>query len=113
MSRDGLGLRPMAELMAKLTEKLVVIQDKRLEVVAIAWPSNSFPVDEQSLFAALSDQDNLPAVLRNRKGGSQIITQPLATVDFPQPRYCATGHTYYLRRPRSRLSLNHWPSRRT
>ncbi|MCO5197709.1 MAG: helix-turn-helix domain-containing protein [Anaerolineae bacterium] len=83
MSRDGLGLRPMAELMAKLTEKLVVIQDKRLEVVAIAWPSNSFPVDEQSLFAALSDQDNLPAVLRNRKAAAKSSRSHWQQLIFP------------------------------
>lgn len=83
MSRDGLGLQPMAELMAKLTEKLVVIQDKRLEVVSIAWPSNTFPVDQESLFAALSDQDNLPTVLRNRKAAAKSSRSHWQQLIFP------------------------------
>jgi purine catabolism regulator len=83
MSRDEQGLQPMSELMATLTEKLVVIQDKRLEIVAIAWPSSSFPVDKQSLLAALADQDNLPAVLRNRKAAAKSSRSHWQQMIFP------------------------------
>jgi purine catabolism regulator len=83
MSRDGQGLQPMTETMATLTGKLVVIQDKRLEIQAIAWPTNSFPVDEASLFAALSDQDNLPTVLRNRKAAAKSSRSHWQQLIFP------------------------------
>ena len=41
MSREGQGLDAMTELIAKLTGKIVVVQDKRMEIQAIALPQNN------------------------------------------------------------------------
>ncbi len=70
MSREGQGLDAMTEVMAKLTGKLVLVQDKRLEVQAISWPRN-LGVDRQLLLEALAQRDELPAVLRNRKAAAR------------------------------------------
>lgn len=70
MSREGLGLHAMTEVMAKLTGKLVLVQDKRLEVQAISWPRN-LEVDRQLLLEALAQREELPAVLRNRKAAAK------------------------------------------
>ncbi len=70
MSREGQGLDAMTEVMAKLTGKLVLVQDKRLEVQAISWPRN-LELDRQQLLEALAQRDELPAVLRNRKAAAR------------------------------------------
>ena len=66
MSREDHGLEAMTELMAKLTGKIVVIQDKRLEIQAMSV-AGSTPIDLDDLQAALMQREQLPAVLRNRK----------------------------------------------
>jgi purine catabolism regulator len=71
MSREGDSLQNMANLMGKLTGKIVVIQDKRLEIQAIAYPAGAITLDEEALQNALIDKDNLPAVLRNRKAAAK------------------------------------------
>lgn len=83
MSREGQGLEAMTEVMAKLTGKLVLVQDKRLEVQAISWPRN-LEVDRQMILEALAQRDELPAVLRNRKAAArarQSYWQQLLPVD--------------------------------
>ena len=70
MSREGMGLEAMTEVMSKLTGNIVAVQDKRLEVQAISWPSNS-TVDHDELIAALQQRDALPPVLRNRKAAAK------------------------------------------
>jgi purine catabolism regulator len=60
----------MTEVMTKLTGKLVLVQDKRLEVQAISWPRN-LEIDRQLLLEALAQRDELPAVLRNRKAAAK------------------------------------------
>lgn len=69
MSREGLGLQAMSDVMSKLTGNIVIIQDKRLELRAESWPSNS-SVDRDELQRALRQRDQLPAVLRNRKAAA-------------------------------------------
>ncbi len=71
MSREGDSLQNMANLMGKLTGKIVVIQDKRLEIQALAYPAGAITLDEEALRNALMDKDNLPAVLRNRKAAAK------------------------------------------
>ena len=71
LSREGAGLSQMAKLMGKVTGKIVVIQDKRLEIQAIERSVNSIPIDDGVLLTALADQENLPAVLRNRKAAAK------------------------------------------
>lgn len=71
MSREEQGLPAMADRIARLTGNTVVIQDKRLEILAFSRPADSATMDEVSLRAALMDKDNLPAVLRNRKAAAK------------------------------------------
>lgn len=83
MSREGLGLAPMTEVMSKLTGNIVAVQDKRLEIQAISWPGNT-AVDRDALVRALQQRDALPPVLRNRKAAArarQSYWQQLLTLD--------------------------------
>ncbi len=66
MSREGQGLTAMAEVMSQLTGKIIVVQDKRLEIQAISRPARS-RIDEAPLLRWLSQRENLPPLLRNRK----------------------------------------------
>jgi purine catabolism regulator len=70
MSREGQGLDAMVEFIAGVTGKIAVIQDKRLEIVALSRPAQS-RIDEAALRDVLMDRDNLPALLRNRKAAAQ------------------------------------------
>lgn len=70
MSREGQGLPAMTEVMSKLTGNIVVVQDKRLEIQAISWPSNT-SVNREALVEALQQRDALPPVLRNRKAAAK------------------------------------------
>ncbi len=70
MSREGMGLAAMTEVMSKLTGNIVAVQDKRLEIQAISWPSNS-AVEREALITALQQRDALPPVLRNRKAAAR------------------------------------------
>jgi len=70
MSREEQGLQAMTDVMSKLTGKIVVIQDKRLEVRAISSPRTT-DVDESELIEVLMQRDELPAVLRNRKAAAK------------------------------------------
>lgn len=70
MSREGQGLAAMTEVMSKLTGNIVAVQDKRLEIQAISWPSNT-TVDRTALVDALQQREGLPPVLRNRKAAAR------------------------------------------
>jgi purine catabolism regulator len=69
MSREGLGLQAMTDVMTNLTGNIVIIQDKRLEIRAESWPSSS-AVDRDELRWSLKQREQLPAVLRNRKAAA-------------------------------------------
>jgi purine catabolism regulator len=69
MSREGLGLQAMTDVMSNLTGNIVIVQDKRLEVRAESWPSNS-AVNREELLHSLRQREELPAVLRNRKAAA-------------------------------------------
>jgi PucR family transcriptional regulator, purine catabolism regulatory protein len=75
ISREGQGLAAMIDIMARLTGKIVAVQDKRLEIHAISYPPNSLAgeaaVDEVTIRDLLCQRDNLPAVLRNRKAAAK------------------------------------------
>lgn len=71
MSREGQGLAAMAEVMSQLTGKIIVVQDKRLEIQAISRPASS-PIEEAPLLRWLSQRDNLPPLLRNRKAVAKV-----------------------------------------
>lgn len=70
MSREEQGLDAMTDLIAKLTGKIIVIQDKRLEVRASSAP-RSTDIDLPTLFEVLSQREQLPSVLRNRKAAAK------------------------------------------
>lgn len=70
MSREGQGLEAMTEVMSKLTGNIIVVQDKRMEIQAISWPSNT-TVDRDALVHALQQREDLPAVLLNRKAAAR------------------------------------------
>ncbi|MCA9980727.1 MAG: hypothetical protein KDD89_07840, partial [Anaerolineales bacterium] len=70
MSREDQGLNAMTDLMSKMTGKIVVVQDKRLEIQAISIPLNN-DVDINQLTEALQQRDQLPIVLQNRKAAAK------------------------------------------
>lgn len=83
MSREGKGLEAMTEVISKLTGNIVVVQDKRLEIQAISWPSNA-TIDHDAVIKALEHRDALPPVLRNRKAAAkarQSYWQQLLTIE--------------------------------
>ncbi len=66
MSREGLGLEAMTEVIAKLTGKIVVVQDKRLDIQAMSTPHDTF-IDLDVLGDILTYREGLPDLLLNRK----------------------------------------------
>lgn len=70
MSREGQGLQAMTDVMSNLTGKIVIIQDKRLEIKADSWPSDTM-VDQAVLRRALKQRDQLPPILLNRKAAAR------------------------------------------
>ncbi len=70
MSREGQGLQAMTDVMTNLTGKIVIVQDKRLEVRAESWPSDT-SVDRELLRRAIKQREQLPAILRNRKAAAR------------------------------------------
>ncbi len=70
MSREDQGLNAMTDLMSKMTGKIVVVQDKRLEIQAISIPPGN-DVDVNLLTQALQEREQLPTILRNRKAAAK------------------------------------------
>ncbi|UCC52023.1 MAG: helix-turn-helix domain-containing protein [Anaerolineaceae bacterium] len=70
MSREGQGLQAMTDVMSNLTGKIIFVQDKRLEVKAESWPSDT-TADQDLLRRVLRKREQLPAILRNRKAAAR------------------------------------------
>ncbi|MBE2223334.1 MAG: helix-turn-helix domain-containing protein, partial [Anaerolineae bacterium] len=70
MSREEQGLQAMTDVICKLTGKIIVIQDKRLEIKAISAPQDT-DIDISELEEMLTHREELPAVLRNRKAAAK------------------------------------------
>ncbi|MFQ5437022.1 MAG: hypothetical protein ACE5FD_19360, partial [Anaerolineae bacterium] len=70
MSREGRGLNEMTAVMSNLTGKIIVVQDKRLEIKAVSSP-NASDVDMDLLTAVLQKREHLPEKLRNRKAAAR------------------------------------------
>jgi PucR family transcriptional regulator, purine catabolism regulatory protein len=70
MSREGQGLQAMTDVMANLTGKIVIVQDKRLEIRAESWPSDTL-IDQDQLHRAIKQRDQLPPILLNRKAAAR------------------------------------------
>lgn len=70
ISREGKGLQAMADVIMKLTGKVVVIQDKRLEFQAVSEPHTTpLPMAEAKVW--LQERESLPKVLQNRKAAAK------------------------------------------
>lgn len=70
MSREGKGLQAMTDVMSNLTGKIVIIQDKRLEIKAESWPSDT-SIETSQLHHAIKQRDQLPPILLNRKAAAR------------------------------------------
>jgi purine catabolism regulator len=79
LSAENAGLEAMAALIGSSTGKMVLIQDKRLSLIAM-WFAEPAP-ERAAVEAWVSDPANLPEDLRDRKRAAQshdISEQPLA-----------------------------------
>lgn len=70
MSREGQGLTAMTDVICKLTGKIVVVQDKRLDIQAMSVPREA-KLDTQVLTDLLTRREGLPDVLLNRKAAAR------------------------------------------
>lgn len=70
MSREGQGLRAMTDVMAKQTGKIVVVQDKRLDIQAISGLANH-NIDSKLFQKSITNREELPLILRNRKAAAK------------------------------------------
>lgn len=70
MSREDMGLEAMTDLMSKVTGKMVVVQDKRLDVQAMSVPQG-IQYDMGRLTSMLQQRDELPMTMRNRKAAAK------------------------------------------
>lgn len=70
MSREGQSLSAMTDVMANLTGKIVIVQDKRLEIQALSAPRDT-DADLSQLADILTKRDELPSLLRNRKAAAK------------------------------------------
>lgn len=70
MSREEQGLNAMTDIMSKMTGKIVVVQDKRLDIQAMSVPPNS-DIDLKQLTKVLKKREQLPMILRNRKAAAK------------------------------------------
>ena len=78
MSAESAGLDAMAALIGRTTGKTVLIQDKRLSIIA-AWIADS-KLPRETIQAWVTEPANLPEGLRDRKLAAQshaMVEQPL------------------------------------
>lgn len=89
MSREGQSLAAMTTVMSKLSGKIVAVQDKRLDIIALTIPPDS-TVGQDTIRAFLRQPDRLPKLLQNRKAAAntpQSYWQQLLPVgDRPMAR---------------------------
>lgn len=83
MSREGQGLQAMTDVMAKQTGKIVVVQDKRLDIQAVSG-LNTHNIDNKAFLKSITNREELPEILRNRKAAAkarQSYWQQLLPID--------------------------------
>ncbi|GAB4544895.1 MAG: PucR family transcriptional regulator [Anaerolineae bacterium] len=76
LSTENRGMRALIAALADLTGRTVVVQDKRMDILAVAGDlaeSTNFPAIE----AALGSQELLPATFRDRVEVAQISPEPV------------------------------------
>ncbi len=81
LSTENRGMAALIGAIADATGSTVVVQDKRLDIVAVSGPlkeGETWPAIE----AALGSEDPLPALFRNRVEVAQVAPDP-ATIDMP------------------------------
>ena len=69
MSREGQSFGAMTNVMSKLSGKIVAVQDKRLDIIALTIPPDS-AVGQDTIRAFLRQPDRLPKLLQNRKAAA-------------------------------------------
>lgn len=80
-STENRGLEMLAEVLATIACKTIIIQDKRLRTVAAAGPLTETP-DWPAIENALYDADPLPALFRDRMEVAQASPDPV-TIALP------------------------------
>ncbi|MCP4357608.1 MAG: hypothetical protein GY796_06290 [Chloroflexi bacterium] len=70
MSREEQGVPAMCAVISRLTGKIIIVQDKRLEIKAVNVPNNN-ALDVEKIQEVLAKREELPAVLRNRKAAAR------------------------------------------
>lgn len=70
MSREAHGIQAMTDVIARLTGKIAVVQDKRMEIKSLSVPANN-TLDVEKIVEMLNQREELPAVLRNRKAAAR------------------------------------------
>lgn len=70
MSREEQGIPAMTDVIGKLTGKIVLVQDKRLEVKSLSVPHDN-QLDVEKILEVVTQREELPAVLRNRKAAAR------------------------------------------
>jgi len=70
MSREELGLQAMTDVICKLTGKIIIVQDKRLELRTMSIPAHN-DLDVNRILEELTQREHLPAILRNRKAAAK------------------------------------------
>lgn len=82
LSTENRGMKALIAALADSTGHTVIVQDKRLDIVAAFGPlcdSQDWPEIE----SALGSEDPLPALFRNRVEVAQMMPEP-ATIDMPE-----------------------------
>jgi PucR family transcriptional regulator, purine catabolism regulatory protein len=82
LSTENRGLAALVAALADATGRTIVVQDKRLDVVAAAGALKDEAI-WSNLEAALSSEDPLPALFRNRVEVAQVTPDPVI-LDLPE-----------------------------
>jgi purine catabolism regulator len=69
MSREGQGIAEMTKVMSKLSQRIVAVQDKRLDIMALSIPPE-YEAELDRIKLALSHKEGLPKLLYNRKAAA-------------------------------------------
>ncbi len=83
MSREGQGIAEMTAVMSKLSKRIVAVQDKRLDIMALSCPPE-YEAELDRIELALSHKEGLPKLLHNRKAAAhtpQSYWQQFFSVD--------------------------------
>jgi len=80
LAAEGAGLQSIVDLMSEISGRGVVLQDKRMDVLAFKLPS-LFPVSWEALVETMDKRETLPEILQDRTTAGQqnfLLTQNLS-----------------------------------